>query len=361
MDLLRESPVLRSSAKTGKAKFWQLRLVTDRLDYFLERTWWQEGSVKQSSTPERILGKNSGRANSTTDGEQAEREFDRAVQKRRDKGFSENGSASHVYTKPMLAHGFADRKDGLKWPVYIQPKLDGFRMLMDGEAAWTRGGKDHVRECVQHLMWDTGDLVVDGELLLPGNRPLQITASAAKKFRAESKTLEYHVYDIVEPLLPFSERTELLKALVEKGVPPNVKLVPTLLLGDEESVMLCHGVFKSHGYEGSIVRSATGLYEVGFRSHGLLKLKDFVDAEFTVVDVEHGKGSFEDKAILVFATANGLTFNAVPEGNDEYRRGLWTNRKKLIGQMWTVRYQTLSREGKPIFPVAVAPRAKEDR
>lgn len=359
MKTIRTSPVLRSRAKTGKAKYWMLRLLTDGAHFYIQAVWWQEGGSQQASTPERVEGKNVGRSNATSDREQAELAFTRTVQKRRDKGFSEDGSAAHVYTKPMLAHKFDASR--VQFPVFVQPKLDGFRMLMDGETAWTRGGKDHVRECVQHLLWDTGEYTVDGELLLPGNLPLQVTASAAKKYqRGVSETLQYHVYDLVEPDLPFSKRIELLAALVESGAPRNVKLVPTVLVESEAAVLTAHGVFTDYGYEGSIIRAATGRYEIGYRSHGLLKLKDFQDAEYRVVGVEHGKGSFADKAILVLEAKEGVTFNAVPMGDEDYRRWLWRERDSLLGQMWTVRYQSLSREGKPIFPVAVAPRDNGD-
>ena len=363
MRIIQTSPELRSHAKTGKIKHWQISLLTDGVNFYFQKQWWQDGDAGvQASTPEKVEGKNTGRSNATSEAEQAVLAFKRAIQKRRDKGFSEDGSTAHVYTKPMLAHKF-DPAD-VKFPVFVQPKLDGYRMLMDGNNAWTRGGKDHVRECVQHLMWGVGDYTVDGELLLPGNKPLQVTASAAKKFnRGVSETLEYHVYDIVEPDLPFSERTRLVHKLLADGVPKNVKLVPTLLAQDEEDVMKAHAIFTDpkYGYEGTIIRTAGGLYEIGFRSHGLLKLKDFQDSEFQVVNVEHGKGSFEDMPILVLEAKPGVTFNAVPEGTATYRRNLWTNRHALIGQWWTVRYQTLSKEGKPIFPVAVAPRGTEDQ
>lgn len=362
MNVIKSGPILKSRAKTGKTKYWQLELVTDGDDFYLRRLWWQDGGAVQESIPERIEGKNAGRMNASTDEGQALLEFDRAIQKRRDKGYSADGRAAHVYTKPMLAHVFADRVSTIKWPVFVQPKLDGFRMLMDGENAWTRGGKDHVRECVQHLMWDTDDVIVDGELLLPGNVPLQVTASAAKKYqRGVSEKLQYWVYDVVEPALPFHERRILLEDVVRNCAPPNVHLVPTIAAQNEDEVMVLHSTLVAHGYEGSIIRAPNSLYEIGFRSYGLLKLKDFKDAEFRVVGVENGKGSFEDKAILVLEAKPGVTFNAVPQGNDEYRRSLWKNRGNLIGQWWTVKYQTLSKEGKPVFPVAIAPRGKEDQ
>lgn len=386
METVRSSPVLHDQAKTGKTKYWQAHVVRDApTKFYLQKEWWLEGGAHTKSTPERIRGKNAGRHNATTDGEQASLAFSRAVKKRRDRGFAEEGeTAPVIYTKPMLAHKFKDLDeadlDALPWPVLVQPKLDGFRMLTDGDAAWTRGLKDHVRECVQHLLWDVGEYVIDGELLLPGNKPLQVSASAAKKFnRGVSETLEYHIYDIVEPDMPFSERTVLLEQLFKNGVPPNVKLVPTFLANDMADVMKCHETFKKCGYEGSMIRTRDSLYEVGFRSHGLLKLKgdsngDFEDAEFVVVGVKEGKGSYKGKAVLILSATGtaaeikamsakeiaALTlFNAAPIGTADYREMLWEHRADLIGQTWTIRYTTLSLKGKPLCAVAVAPREED--
>ena len=52
-------------------------------------------------------------------------------------------------------------------------------------------------------------------------------------------------------------------------------------------------------------------------------------------------------------TKGGARFNVTPEGTSEYREGLWNGRKKLIGKWLTVRFQTLSNDGVPIFPVGV--------
>lgn len=373
MKTLMTSPVLHDAAKTGKTKFWRVYLLVDPATktFFLQKEWWLDGGAVLQSTPEQILGKNAGRANATSDEEQATKAFARAIKKRRDRGFAEEGETAPVmYLKPMLAHKYTDLDEAdrasLSWPVFVQPKLDGFRMLTDGDNAWTRGLKDHVRACVKHLLWDVGEFVIDGELLLPGNKPLQVTASAAKKYnRGTSETLEYHIYDLVEPDMPFSERTLLLKQLYDNGVPKNVHLVPTFVAKDEADVMKAHETFIACGYEGTMIRTAGSLYEVGFRSHGLLKLKDFQDAEFMVVDVEEGKGSYKGKAILVLSTTSldvtkQVRFNAVPLGTADYREILWRNRAKLIGQWWTIRYQTLSKRGVPIFPVAIAQRGKDE-
>jgi hypothetical protein len=150
MDTIRKSPVLRSTAKTGKAKFWQLQLLNRSViqvhEYYLQSHWWQDGAVHQSSTPERIFGKNAGRSNATSDlQQQANWSSTPWYGSAETRASQRTGAHSHVYTKPMLAHVFAERVGQIKWPVYVQPKLDGFRMLMDGEAMRGRA--------VARIMW----------------------------------------------------------------------------------------------------------------------------------------------------------------------------------------------------------------
>ena len=354
--LIEESPVLQSLTRTGKVKYWKCVAIKDDFgDHFYKKVWWQEGSKIQESTPVQVKGKNVGRANETSDKEQLLSEFHSIVQKQRDKGYSEDGSADHIPTKPMLAHKYHERKHKIVWPCYAQPKLNGYRMLKepDGKTAWTRGGKEHVRECVEHLMWKSGKLMTDGELLLPDMPLLQVTARAAKKFREdESETLIYMVYDIVEPLYRFGIRWAALLDCA-KAFPKQVKLVKTITIENEEALFKAHKLFVSQGYEGTIIRSGHDGYSIGHRSNTLLKLKDFEDAEFQIVRVRDGKGSFKGKAVFICKTKDGYEFNVAPEGTMEHRAELYETRKDHIGKWLTVRYQDLSEDGAPQFPIGV--------
>jgi len=258
--------------------------------------------------------------------------------------------------KPMLANKYKEKKHKVTFPCFVQPKLDGFRMLKegDGNKAWTRGGKPHTPKCIEHLMWDTGKLMIDGELMLPHMPVLQETARAAKKFRPEvSPTLRYYVYDVVEPTLPFSERYALLCAAVS-GSPENVVLVDTIEVKNEEELFEAHADFTSQGFEGTIIRTDGAGYEIGHRSDTLLKLKDFQDAEFKIVAVTEGKGIYVGKAIFVCETKKGVQFNAAFKGSMEQRAEFYKNRKKLIGKWATIRYSVLQESGKPQFPRVVA-------
>jgi DNA ligase-1 len=110
----------------------------------------------------------------------------------------------------------------------------------------------------------------------------------------------------------------------------------------------------SEGYEGTMIRNPSMEYEIGKRSYSLLKLKDFVDAEYRIVDVIDGDGSDKGLAIFILETDAGNRFNCRPEGTQSNRAELYLSRKELVGKFLTVRYQELSRDGIPIFPVGVS-------
>lgn len=90
------------------------------------------------------------------------------------------------------------------------------------------------------------------------------------------------------------------------------------------------------------------------RSYSLLKLKDFQDAEYRIVDIIDGDGSDKNLAIFVLETDNGSRFNCRPEGSQENRAELYINRPKLLGKYLTVRFFELSKDNIPIFPVGVS-------
>jgi len=108
------------------------------------------------------------------------------------------------------------------------------------------------------------------------------------------------------------------------------------------------------GFEGTMVRDPGMNYEINKRSYSLLKLKDFIDAEYRIVGVIDGAGSDTGLAIFELETDSGERFNCRPEGSQENRAHLFENRRELVGKYLTVRYFELSKDGIPIFPVGVS-------
>ena len=262
LKVIKRSDVLSSETRTGKDKFWVQEIVKIGKEYFTRSEHWQasKGGTESKhtfSTPYPVFGKNIGRSNETTPLEQAELEFASSVKKQMDKGYGKGGKRTDILPLPMLAHKFKERKHKIDWSnAHAQPKLDGSRMLFDGKKAWSRSGKLMIPEVIEHLKFDTGGYIVDGELILPGNVKLQETMKATKKYRKGiSDQLLYMVFDVVEPDMVFSERYEILKSLFTSSkIPTNVKLVQTISIKNETDVTAAQVKFTKLGYEGTMVR-----------------------------------------------------------------------------------------------------------
>lgn len=365
MKITKESPILKSTTRLGLSKYWQLFIVSNNGKWFTQTKSWQEtksgGESKAIlSVPYECIPKNIGKKNETTAEEQAHLEFDSILKKQKEKGYSPDGEVYSGKLLPMLAHKFKDKRHKILWPAKCQPKFNGMRMLYDGTTSWSRTGKPINEKSIAHLQFDTGGHIIDGELILPNNVLLQQTMEAVKTFTPGiSTTLQYVVYDIANSTKLFSERYEILKNIIKSVKNKYIILAPTFDIYNMEELLSFHEKFTCIGYEGTMIRSDTGGYEAHHRSVQLLKYKDFVDAEFEIVDVKDGEGSFTGLAIFKCDNKHGGTFDCTPEGSVELKKQYFKDRKKLIGKLLTVRYQELSEDKSPLFPVGVTIRDYE--
>ena len=156
---------------TGKIRQWTVKVKDNSF-------WTEQGQVDGKiviNKPTITTPKNEGRANATTATEQAIIEAKAKYTKQLDKGYVENIEDVHKITlyNPMLAQKFEDRVDGLSFPLYTQPKLDGVRCIVymqDGElVAKSRQGKPidtvvHILEELKPFFEQSPNAVLDGEL-----------------------------------------------------------------------------------------------------------------------------------------------------------------------------------------------------
>lgn len=241
---------------------------------------------------------------------------------------------------PMLANKWEDRKNYITEPFYVQPKLDGVRLLVSNQGCFSRTGKpvkgvEHLAKGLKDGEW------LDGECYAAGKTFEEITSM----FKTNPKELEFHVFDYFDlgrPDLPFAERQK--RATVQ-----------TVLVHSKKDISKWHDTFVRQGHEGIMIREAVSIYEVGKRSNYLLKYKEFQTEEYEIVGVKEGTG--REKGAAIWECEGG--FCAKPEGTLEYRRQLFEDKDKYIGKMLTVRFQNLTAQGVPRFPVGVAVRDYE--
>ena len=372
-------PTLYGRSTNGKIKEWNISVLQmgDGTCYVETKHGYEDGK-KQLDQRYVGEGKNIGKANETTVYEQACSEARSAHSRKKDSGYVEDKnnipSESDGMFLPMLAHRYDKHSSKIKFPCLIQPKLDGVRMLarkQDGVVSmWSRKGKvidipDVINKQLCEMLSE--GQCVDGELYVHG-WTFQRIISAVKKKRDDTDLLEYHIYDSPHPSLAFEERMPQ-KTIGSTRFPlychnwaiigKNIKLVSSHTVDNQEEFDIYESKFINDGYEGMMVRNKNSLYKYKHRSYDLQKVKRFIDDEYEIIGGKDGSGRESGLVVYKCVTKEGLEFDVRPRGSHEERARAYNNLNKNIGKMLTVRFQELTDDGRPRFPVGIAVRDYE--
>jgi ATP-dependent DNA ligase len=369
-----ELPKLYKRTSTGKIQEWEIKVIEQADGYLIESSRGQVGGKINSDGGKLVKeGKNLGKANETTIHEQALDEAQSKWKKKKDEGYFEtiDEAENELVLLPMLAHPYEKRKHNIVWPAIGQPKLDGIRCLARTNSLMSRKGKEfphleHIREVVDGMR--AGPIaVLDGELYSHDVPFEEITGivrrETLKKGDDEKmKKILLNVYDCIlldEPDATFEERYEILEEIVKEVNSPYITLVKNIPLDSEEEMKEQHNVMVAEGYEGIMIRNKTGAYGINKRSQDLQKFKHFFDDEYKIVGFTDGEGSETGCIIWKCVTPEGKEFSTRPRGTREERQELFNEGDKYINGMLTVRFQELSQDNVPRFPVGIAVRDYE--
>jgi ATP-dependent DNA ligase len=356
---------LYANASNGKIKTWEIEADNDTM---IIHNGYEGGKI--ATQTKKIVGKSVGKSNETTASEQCILECKSKWQKKIDEQYTmdKNNIKSYSDQKvllPMLALDYHKRSKDIKFPCYIQPKLNGVRCIYQGNKFISRKGKEYTT--LAHLVPELKALgidIPDGEIYVHGMSFQEIIRRVKKNRGSDTQALEYWIYDQINPET-FERRTEEIS--VSFGLLPysldeqthKVKYVPTILVNTKEEIKKWHDKWVQEGFEGVIIRNDSGLYKVKHRSKDLQKYKEFIDEEFEVVGGHEGSGPDAGTVVFEVKTKSNKVFSVRPKGTREERTEWFNDIKKIIGKELTVRYQNLSEEGIPIFPVGVSIRDYE--
>ncbi len=378
-------PTLYKRTATGATQTWEIEVQDNKY----RTTSGQIDGIKTTNKWTSCKGKNAGKANATTDAEQALKEAHAKHQKKleRDYNLSIDEIDEKQFYDPMLAQDFKNKNrnkdvyDSLqsKTKVFSQPKLDGIRCIATKDGLFTRNGKEitavpHIAKELQKLFVEYPDAVLDGELYNHAykddfNKIVHLVRkqNLTKEHLVESeKMIQYHIYDVpqigtLDEQSLYSDRIGMLKT---QGVPKKLRwssaiaIVDTTLVKDEKHLDELYSDYTLAGYEGQMVR-IDGPYE-NKRSAKLLKRKDFIDEEYTILGWNEGKGNRTGTiGNFLFKNKNGKEFTSNIKGTFEYLTGLFHKVEGLIGQKATVKYFNLTPDGVPRFPIVIAIRDYE--
>lgn len=303
-------------------------------------------------------GKNIGKVNETSPNQQALLEAESKIRKKIDEGYTDENSSLITQIHPMLAHEYDKFSHKIKFPCYIQPKLDGYRMVYNRETRdmSSRNNKKYtiLYNTEMHKELQSLDLFLDGELYVhDSNYSFENYGILRKKELKQEDTqqigrIKYYVFDIISDK-NFKERLITLQTLKKyKYIIP----VTTILCYTPAEINKYHDIFVKEGYEGSMIRNKDSKY-INSRSYDLLKYKNFDDHEFKVIGFDYESNFSDDNMKPVIwrcITPTGQEFNVQSKGTRSERNDLYTNGNKYIGKMLSVKFFGYTEDNIPRFP-----------
>lgn len=376
-------PMLYSRRSDGKVQTW-LKEVEGNKHRSISGIRAPDGDGKRVTAKWTVCEpKYVGKSNEVTAEEQAMREAKAEWQKKKDKGYKETIDAVDEvgFFEPMLAKKWQDYKDDYEYPVFVQPKLDGLRLIARKEGLFTRNGKPyksipHIAEALEPLFAKYPKAILDGEVYadkFANDFPAICSLARQQKPTEEDliksrNSIEYHVYDMpyaategkTDPGLRFSERWQALIDVL-RSLMLGKPIVPVLTMGakDEAEVDVAYERFIDQGYEGLMVR-ADATYE-NKRTDKLLKYKEFSDAEYRILEVVPGIGNRDGVAgaFICEDEAGTISFKSNIKGNMEFCKEILKHPERYVGKMATIQYFNLTPAGIPRFPYFLRLREEE--
>jgi ATP-dependent DNA ligase len=389
---------LKGESKGGKTMVWSIKVEEDADGHgVIIVTRGYEGGVMQTDVKVIEEGKNIGKKNETSPLEQAILEARSTWNKKEAAGYVEveakgaaatsaSASAAAISSDkstaitttipmPMLANKYEEKKKYVKFPCFVQPKFDGTRTIAvcgipEGKPClFSRQRKayphlEHIEKVIRLL---PKGLILDGELFTTEFDFQSIVGLVKKKTLTPEELLlhnkiQLHLYDVIDTEEDFETRYAMLEQVFERYgdlFDDVLQLCPTEEIEKAEDLEAKHDEYVDLGYEGLMIRNKDGMYLTGPRSNDLLKMKKFSDDEFEIVGFKDGEGREEGCVIWQCKTKEGATFHCRPEGTLEEKKELFKHGADYIGKFLTVRYQELTNDGIPRFPIGVAIRDYE--
>ena len=373
----------------------------------ISKLYGQVGGKMQMAVDVVKEGKNVGRANETGPVDQARAEAQSQWEGKLKKGYVKTmddaveGKTDAIIqggVSPMLAHKYADHGHKISYPALAQPKLDGHRcvaIVQDGKATlWSRTrkritGVPHIERALEAMI--PGTCVLDGELYnheYHDNFEALTSMIRSATPKPGHEAVQYWIYDVVSDE-DQDDRLFLRDTIAGRAEfegQSAIVLLPTEEVADEEEMVAVFGAYLANNFEGLMLRNKDARYKNG-RSYDLQKVKVMQDAEFPVVNVLTGRGRMAGLAIFECAVPRTCedprhaepcvydgcagcmdeceepsepckTFTVKMEGALEDLRKYVEDPSLAVGRRLTVRFQNLSQDGIPRFPVGV--RFRED-
>lgn len=223
----------------------------------------------------------------------------------------------------------------------MSEKLDGIRAYWDGKQLLSRNG--NIIHAPKYFTINFPQFELDGELWSKRDDFEHISSIVRDKTPTkEWNQVTYNIFEVPNAKGNLYQRLNKVKPYTNKYL----KIIPQIPIKNKTHMKQHWHKIKQKNAEGLVLRNPTISYTTG-RSANALKLKSFCDTECKVI--AHNKGNGKYKNILGSITCkmnNGITFNIGSGFSDKQRHN-----PPQIGSIVTFKYQSLTKNKKPRFPV----------
>lgn len=236
----------------------------------------------------------------------------------------------------------------------LTEKIDGLRAMIicddnGGCKIISSSGKEI--KGLEHLYINFQSIVLDGELYvdymndrIANFREVQSVVSSDS--HPNKHLVKFKCFDMIEYCdlvnkhchMSYIYRRKILEETLERINNKNIILIDWLYKGDNKNVIEEYKKLAiESGWEGIIINLLNAPYEFK-RTKSILKVKDFKDAEFLVIDMYEGEGKNVGKLGGLVIIFDGNTVNVGGGFSDEQRELFWNKPETVLRKMITVNY-----------------------
>lgn len=195
------------------------------------------------------------------------------------------------------------------------------------------------------------DLVLDGEVYIPGFTVNQINHAVKDPKCPENKLVQYWCYDIAVEGMSAESRYIFLKDNFQYFVSHIVTreqhmynkqkfvILPTQIIDCENRAIALRDRFIDEGFEGLIMRNPDSEYQFGKRNLAMIKYKKATDGIFEILDIyPEGTKRADVPLFKCKNDINDATFECHIGGPLAYQKQFLDNRDIYIGRKLSVEY-----------------------
>jgi DNA ligase-1 len=269
--------------------------------------------------------------------------------------------------KVALAHPYHPSRVNFQTETwYGSRKLDGVRCICRKEGNtitfFSRNGKEFetLGNLENEILKIPGNFILDGEICIVDENGKEDFQGIMKEIRRKDHTIKnpkFLVFDYLS-LEQFDTQGECSNnsklsirlsildiVLSENKINTNfIESIPQIIIKDEEQFTEMVKEAEREGYEGIMLRNNIS-YE-GTRSHNLLKVKKFYDAEYTVLKtvngiirwIENGVTVERETLSSIIIEHKGCLVSVGSGFSKDQRERYYNNPSDLIGKTVTIQY-----------------------